>query len=144
MEVKTLPNSCELPGGKKGYFAYDNFVVVWGFMRQAFKLKGFELLIYAIIFGYYRSYLSPFTGSRKYLEEWTGASRSSVENALASLEKKNYITKQYVMYDNIRKAIYMVNTDALPECDMFEIENHRREINEKIKQAERRRALGLD
>ena len=144
MYIKTIPNSYELPDGKKAYFAYDNFVVVWGFMRQAFKLKGFELLIYAVIFGYYKSYASPFTGSRKYLAEWTGASRASVENALASLEKKNYIKKEYVMYDNIKKAIYMINTDALPDCDMFEIENHCRENNEKIRLAERRRALGLD
>ena len=144
MYIRTIPNSYELPDGKKAYFAYDNFVVVWGFMRQALKLKGFELLIYAVIFGYYKSYASPFTGSRKYLAEWTGASRSSVENALASLEKKNYIKKEYVMYDNIKKAIYTVNTDALPDCDMFELENHCRENNEKIRLAERRRALGID
>lgn len=144
MYIKTTPNSYELPDGKKGYFAYDNFVVVWGFMRQALKLKGFELLIYAVIFGYYRNYCSPFTGSRKYLAEWTGASRASVENALASLEKKNYIKKDYVMYDNIKKAIYMINTDVLPICDMFELENHNRENNGKIRQAERRKALGLD
>lgn len=144
MYIKTLPNTYELPDGKKAYFAYDNFIVIWGFMRQAFKLKGFELNIYAVIFGYYRNYGSPFTGSRKYLSEWTGASRSTVENALLSLEKKNLILKEYVMYDNIKKAVYTINTDVLPDCDMFEIENRSREIHKKIELAERRKAFGLE
>lgn len=144
MYIKTVPNSLELPDGKKGYFAYDNFVVIWGFMRQAFKLKGFELYIYAIIFGYYRNYCSPFTGSRKYLGEWTGASRATVENVLASLEKKKLIIKEYVMYDNIKKAVYTINTEILPTCDMFELENHNRDNNEKMRQMERRRAVGLE
>lgn len=144
MYTKTLPNSTELSNGSVGRFSYDNFIIIWGFMRQSFKLKGFELFIYAVIFGYYKNYCSPFTGSRKYLAEWTGASRATVENALASLEKKKLIIKEYVMYDNIKKAVYSVNTEALPDCDMFELENRNRENNEKIRQAERRRSLGLD
>ena len=144
MYIKNIPNNYELPDGKKAYFSYENFVVIWGFMRQALKLKGFELFIYAVIFGYYKNYCSPFTGSRKYLAEWSGASRATVENVLASLEKKKLINKEYVMYDNIRKAVYTINTDSLPVCEMFEYENRNRDINEKEKQAERRRALGLD
>ena len=35
-------------GGDVGRFAYDNFIVVWGFMRQEFKLKGFEKILLAI------------------------------------------------------------------------------------------------
>ena len=93
MYIKALPNTTELPNGSVGSFSYENFVVVWGFMRQALKLKSYELFIYAIIFGYYRNYCSPFTGSRKYLAEWTGASRATVEAALASLEKSNLIKK---------------------------------------------------
>ena len=85
-----------------------------------------------------------FTGSRKYLAEWTGASRATVEAALASLEKSNLIKKEYVMFDNIKKAIYSINTEALPDCQMFELENRNRDNNEKIRQAERRRVLGLD
>ena len=144
MYIKTLPSSTELPNGSVWNFSYENFVVIWGFMRQAFKLRGFELFIYAIIFGYYRNYCSPFTGSRKYLGEWSGASRATVENALASLEKKKLINKEYVMYDNIKKAVYSINTASLPDCQMFELENRNRDNNEKIRQAERRRALGLD
>lgn len=144
MYTKTLLNSTELSNGSVGRFSYDNFIIIWGFMRQSFKLKGFELFIYAVIFGYYKNYCSPFTGSRKYLAEWTGASRATVENALASLEKKKLIIKEYVMYDNIKKAVYSVNTESLPDCNMFELENRNRENNEKIRQAERRRSLGLN
>lgn len=144
MYIKTLLNSTELSNGSVGRFSYDNFIIICGFMRQSFKLKGFELFIYAVIFGYYKNYCSLFTGSRKYLAEWTGASRATVENALASLEKKKLIIKEYVMYDNIKKAVYSVNTEVLPDCDMFELENRNRENNEKIRQAERRRSLGLD
>ena len=137
MYIKALPNTTELPNGSVGSFLYENFVVVWGFMRQALKLKSYELFIYAIIFGYYRNYCSPFTGSRKYLAEWTGASRATVEAALASLEKSNLIKKEYVMFDNIKKAIYSINTEALPDCQMFELENRNRDNNEKIRQAQR-------
>lgn len=144
MYISTLPNTVNLPDGRKAHFDYDNFVVVWGFMRQAFKLKGNELLVYALIFGYYKTYCSPFMGSRKYIAEWVGASRATIENALASLEKKKLINKEYVMYDSIKKAVYSVNTDALPTCEMFENENRNRDNNEVIDQAERRRALGLE
>jgi hypothetical protein len=137
MYIKALPNTTELPNGSVGSFSYENFVVVWGFMRHALKLKSYELFIYAIIFGYYRNYCSPFTGSRKYLAEWTGASRATVETALASLEKSNLIKKEYVMFDNIKKAVYSINTEALPDCQMFELENRNRDNNEKIRQAQR-------
>ena len=131
-------------GSDVGRFAYDNFIVVWGFMRQEFKLKGFELLVYAVIFGYHKSNCAPFTGSREYLEEWTGGSRTSVENALSSLVDRGLIIKEYMRYGNIKKATYRVNTEKLPTHPMFELENMNRDIVEKMRQHERRVALGLE
>ena len=116
-----------------GRFGYDNFVTIWGFAREEFKLKGFELLVYSIIFGYYKNGCQAFTGSRKYLENWTGGSRSTIENVLASLEARGLIIKEYRRYGSITKAIYCINTDKLPTHPMFELENMNRDINEKQK-----------
>ena len=116
-----------------GRFEYDNFITIWGFTRVAFDLKGYELIIYSVIFGYHKATGTAFTGSRKYLESWTGGSRSSVEKALSSLEKKGLIIKEYRKYGTVRKATYRINTVKLPTHDMFLAENINRDVNEKYR-----------
>lgn len=116
----------------------ERFVKIWDFMLGYFHLEKTELLVYAIIFAMYRNYCDYFTGSREYLERWTNASKRTVAEALKSLEEKNLIKKRYRQYDNIKKAIYIINTEALPTCEFFSLENRNARNNEKIRQARKK------
>ena len=111
------------------------FFKIWDFMRFDFGLKNTELMVYAVIFAMHRNYCECFMGTRDYLERWSGGSKSGVERALASLEEKELILKEYRQYGPMRKAVYFVNTDKLPTCETFSLENRNRDNKERIKRA---------
>ena len=115
----------------------ENFLKRWGFMLVDLKLEKTELIVYAVIFSMHKNYCDCFSGSRRYLEKWSGASRATVENALKSLENKNLIKKEYRQYGRSRQAVYFINTEALPTCEMFALENRNRDNNERIRRAQR-------
>ena len=115
----------------------ENFLKIWGFMLVDLKLEKTELIVYAVIFSMHKNYCDCFSGSRRYLEKWSGASRATVENALKSLENKNLIKKEYRQYGRSRQAVYFINTEALPTCEMFALENRNRDNNERIRRAQR-------
>lgn len=70
-----------------------NYYTIQSFMRNDLKLKGNELNIYAIIFGFTQDDESWFTGSLTYLQDWLGVSKNTVRSALDSLVEKGYIFK---------------------------------------------------
>ena len=111
------------------------FVKIWDFMLLDFELKNAELIIYAVIFAMHRNYCECFMGTRDYLEKWSGGSSAGVNRALASLEEKGFILKEYRQYGPMRKAVYFVNTDKLPTCETFSLENRNRDNKERIKRA---------
>ena len=115
----------------------ENFLKIWGFMLVDLKLEKTELIVYAVIFSMHKNYCDCFSGSRRYLEKWSGASRATVENALKSLENKNLIKKEYRQSGRSRQAVYFINTEALPTCEMFALENRNRDNNERIRRAQR-------
>ena len=122
----------------------EQFVIVWGFMILDFGLEKTELLVYAIIFAIYKSTSCGFTGSRRYLQNWCNAGKTTIDNALLSLEKKGLIIKEYKSYGEFTKAVYHINEEALPTCEMFAFENRYRDNMEEFRKSERRRALGLE
>ena len=111
------------------------FVKIWDFMLFDLGLKNTELIIYAVIFAMHRNYCECFMGSREYLAKWSGTTKATVDKSLATLEKKELIRKEYRQYGQVRKAIYFINTEKLPTCEMFALENRNRDNNEKIRRA---------
>lgn len=72
----------------------NNYFQVSGWMVNELHLKGNELLIYAIIYGFSQAEEQVFSGSIKYLEDWTGAARRSVQYSLKSLVDKGLVIKE--------------------------------------------------
>ena len=89
----------------------DAHVVLYSFMRTEMKLKHTELVVFAIIYGFFRSGLT-FSGSRKYIAEWAGVGLTAVDNSIASLIKKGYIEK---VERRTRGVEYTVNVGNLPD-----------------------------
>lgn len=71
----------------------DNFICIQGWMINKLNLKGNELLVYAIIYGFSQDEESRFTGSLQYLADWTNSSKQGVMKNLKSLVDKGYIEK---------------------------------------------------
>lgn len=70
-----------------------NFIAIQGWMRNQLNLKGNELLIYALIYGFSQDGESRFKGSRKYVADWCGCSLNTVDRSLGSLVAKGLLAK---------------------------------------------------
>ena len=99
-----------------------NFFTVQAFMRNELNLKGNELLIYAIIFGFSQIENQFFTGSLNYLADWTGASRTTIKRTLINLLKKGLLDKETIFKNGVRYCKYRALTEAKKILNDEEIE----------------------
>lgn len=86
----------------------ENFIAIQGWMLNRLSLKGNELIIYAIIYGFSQDGESRYTGSRRYLADWCGCSVKTVGNALASLADKGLITKHDKTVNGVHLCDYSI------------------------------------
>lgn len=84
----------------------ESFVIIQGWMVTDLKLKGLDLLIYAIIYSYSQDFESSFTGSLSLLMEWTNASNFGVRKSLDSLLKQDLIYKDVFIKNGVRRCSY--------------------------------------
>lgn len=84
----------------------ENFICIQGWMINNLKLKGNELLVYAIIYGFSQDGESRFTGSLQYLADWTNSSKQGVMKNLKSLADKGYIEKTDRMINGVKFCEY--------------------------------------
>lgn len=71
----------------------NDSLVVTDWMVKELKLKGAELMIYAIIYGFCKSE-GCCRASLAYLGDWTGTSKPTVIKAVDELIKKQLIVKE--------------------------------------------------
>lgn len=71
----------------------ENYIHIPGWAVCELGLKGNELLIYSIIFGFSQEENQTFRGSLRYLMDWTNSSKVTVIKILKSLLKKDLIGK---------------------------------------------------
>lgn len=88
----------------------NNFITIQGWMRTKLNLKGNELLIYALIYGFSQDGNSRFKGSRKYIADWCGCSLDTVDRSLSSLIDKGLLTKYTHTDDHGNRLIDYVAT----------------------------------
>lgn len=66
----------------KNLIKKDSYLCLQGWMITDLKLKGTELHIYAIIYGFSQDGVSSFAGTLSYLMQWCNASKNTVLKAL--------------------------------------------------------------
>ena len=86
----------------------ENFLMIQGWMVNRLKLKGNELLVYAIIYGFSQDGESRYTGSRRYLADWCGCAMRTVDNTLASLVAKGLIAKHVKTVNGVHLCDYSI------------------------------------
>ena len=83
----------------------ENYLVIQGWMITELKLKGNELLIYAIIYGFSQNN-QQFTGSHRYLADWCNSTRQGIMKNIESLIKKNLLEKKEIFINNVKFCRY--------------------------------------
>ncbi len=84
----------------------ENYISISGWMVTSLGLKGNELLVYAIIYGFSQDYETRFTGSLQYLADWTNSTKQSCIKCLKSLIEKGYITKHENIVNGVKFCEY--------------------------------------
>ena len=79
----------------------ENCFAVYGWMVNRLRLKGNELMIYAIIYGFTQVEVGEYSLGYNYLVEWTGASKNTVIRSVNSLVSKGYISKTTKEINNV-------------------------------------------
>lgn len=87
----------------------DNYYQISGWMINRLGLKGTELQVFAIIYGFSQDGESLFSGSLAYLEDWTGASKPTVIKALKELVDKEFIIKDTNVVNGVSFNRYKAN-----------------------------------
>ena len=84
----------------------ENYINIQGWMITDLELKGNELLIYAIIYGFSQAESQTFGGGLKYLADWTNSTKRSVMNCLQSLIDKGHIGKVEKIINGVKFCEY--------------------------------------
>lgn len=84
----------------------ENFITIQGFMITDLKLKGNELIIYAVIYGFSQAENQTFSGSLQYLMDWANITKQSVLNSLKSLIEKGFIEKTEKVINGVKFCEY--------------------------------------
>lgn len=92
----------------------NNFFVVHGWMINRLGLKGNELQVYAIIYGFSQADGTEFTGNLQYLADWTNATRRTALNSLQGLVEKGLLIKEDVYNNGVKACKYRCRLDASP------------------------------
>ena len=71
----------------------ENYITIQGWMRTELGLKGNDLLVYALIYGFSQTKDQKFTGSLQYIADWCGATKQGVQKNLKNLIDNNLIQK---------------------------------------------------
>ena len=71
-----------------------NYITIQGWMRTELDLKGNDLIVYALIYGFCQSENQKFSGSLQYIADWCGATKQGVMKNLQNLISKNLIVKE--------------------------------------------------
>ena len=88
----------------------ENYYQINGWMINRLKLKGVELSIYSIIYGFSQDGESEYTGGIQYLCDFCGGvSKPTVIKALKDLTEKQYIIKNQININGVVFNRYKVN-----------------------------------
>ena len=68
----------------------ENYILITGWMANELDLKGSELFVYALIYGFSQDGESKFYGSRKYIADWFNCSLPIIDKALKKVYGSDY------------------------------------------------------
>ena len=104
----------------------DNYFVIYGWMIKRLHLKGVELQVFSIIYGFDRDGTGSFTGSLQYLMDFTNCCKNTVLKALNELVNKGYIKKVVNITNGVKHCSYQINKPLVQIWNQSSAETGRR------------------
>lgn len=84
-------------------------------MVSNLELKGNELLVYAIIYGFTQDGKNKFNGSLQYLADWTNSTKQGIQKVLKSLVDKGFLIKEDYEVNNVKFCKYYALVDGMQQ-----------------------------
>ena len=91
----------------------ENYVNLQGWMINRLNLKGNELTIFAVIYGFTQDGENWFEGSRAYLANWCNSTKKGITKNLQSLVDKGLLIKKDIIVNKVKFCKYRVNLEAI-------------------------------
>lgn len=115
----------------------SQFIVIQKFMLDELHLKGNELIVYAIIYGFSQDGETRFKGSQEYIANWCGISVRQVRTILNTLEEKGLINKiEYITNKAKYNSYAVVNKEVEEKTSDSSIGNNFLDYGKKLPQVE--------
>ena len=96
-------------------FKDEEYIMIPGWMINQLKLKGNDLLVYAVIYRYSQDGIHRFYGSLQYLADWANSSVSGIQNNIKNLVESNLVFKNKSGDSINSRCEYWVNLSALQQ-----------------------------
>lgn len=90
------------------------YIVIQDWMISDLQLKGNELLMYALIYGFSQDGESEFKGSLKYISKFLGVSKSTAQRNLENLANRGVIEKRVEEISGVKFNRYIAHEKAEP------------------------------
>lgn len=87
----------------------NNHIVIPSFMRTRLGLKGVDLIIVALIYGFSQDGETEFRGSLSYISDWCGISKRHVLEHLQSLVEAQVLLKTDTLSCGVKRCGYRFN-----------------------------------
>ena len=100
----------------------ENFVVIQGWMLNELELKGNDLMVYAIIYGFSQSENKCYNGSLQYLADWCNSSVNGIQKNLKNLVGKGFINKKEIYIKKVKFCEYTTKFDTIQLSCMGDIQ----------------------
>lgn len=94
----------------------EKYFIIYDFMTEKLKLKGAQLLVYALVFGFCQNGRGAYDGSISYLAKRTGISSRTAIRILDELVKKKLIKKNEIYTNCVKCCTYEIMTQAVTKC----------------------------
>lgn len=101
-----------------------NYLVIQGWMRTKLGLKGNELLVYALIYGFSQDGESKFVGSAKYISEWVGITKKATFAILKKMTEAGLILRHEKIVNGVSLVDYSINVEKLSFDENFPTDNN--------------------
>lgn len=84
----------------------ENYITIQGWMINELNLKGNELIIYSVIYGFSQAENQVYNGSLQYLADWTNSTKQGVLKNLKTLVDKGYVVKNDKIINGVKFCEY--------------------------------------
>lgn len=114
----------------------DKYISIQGWMVNELKLKGNDLLVYAIIYGFSQDNESEFTGSLSYLARWCNSTKNGVQKNLKKLVDAKLISKKSTIKNGVKYCSYScIPYNKVVQGIQQSCTRHTTELHEGIQQS---------